>query len=476
MKTLSELIANLDSEEITGEVSKVISSIHFDSRVVEKNSIFVAIKGIEKDGHEFINEATSNGAIVIVYENKNFKTKPDLTYIKVKDSRTTLANLAKNFYNHPSKKLKLVGVTGTNGKTTTATLLYNLFKNLGYRCALLSTIENKVGDKIYPATHTTMNPVAIASFLEQAVAEGCEYAFMECSSHAIDQKRVWGLEFAGAIFTNLTQDHLDYHKTMQDYAKSKKELFDNLSVNSFAIANQDDEWGKYIISETKAKKHLISLKDKKFEQSIKGLKLSWGNTVLESKLIGKFNAYNLLGIYTVAMLLGLLEEKVIKTIKNLKPPAGRLEFISPKKGINGVIDYAHTPDALDNILKTIREMAPNKAKIITVVGCGGERDKLKRPIMGKIAHELSDYVVFSSDNPRNEDPEEILQDVVSELPQTNGKYECESDRAVAIRLAFQHAHEGDIVVLAGKGHEDYQVLKEGKVHFSDKEQWHTLSR
>jgi len=476
MKTLSELITNLDVLEITGNTSRKISSLIFDSKLIKKNSVFIAIKGTVKDGHDFINDAVSGGAGVIVYDKKFVEKKPDVTYVLVKDSRTALANLAQNFYNNPSKKLKLIGVTGTNGKTTTVTLLFNLFETLGYSSALLSTIENKIGKKAYPATHTTPDPVAIASFLNKAVTEECQYAFMECSSHAIDQKRVWGLEFAGAVFTNLTQDHLDYHKTMESYAQSKKEFFDSLPRTSFAVTNQDDPWGEYMVSQTQARKYFVSLKDKKLDQSVKGLNISWDGKTLKSKLVGTFNAYNILGIYTVATLLDITEDKVMQAVARLEAPAGRLEFVRSKSGISGVIDYAHTPDALENVLKTIREVVSNEARIITIVGCGGERDVSKRPIMGKIAYDLSDYVVFSSDNPRSEDPEQILKDIVINLPREMGRYECESDRAKAIRVAIKHAVAGDIILLAGKGHEDYQVLKSRKIHYSDKEQWKIASK
>ncbi|PIQ66585.1 MAG: UDP-N-acetylmuramoyl-L-alanyl-D-glutamate--2,6-diaminopimelate ligase [Candidatus Zambryskibacteria bacterium CG11_big_fil_rev_8_21_14_0_20_42_18] len=476
MKILSELISNLEVVETTGESSLQISSIHFDSKLVEKKSLFVAIKGTSRDGHDFIEEAIKRGATAIVCDQKILKKKPNVTYIRVHDSRIAVALLAQNFYDHPSQKLRLIGVTGTNGKTTTATLLFNLFNSLGYSCALLSTIENKINKKTYPATHTTYEPVALTSFLNEAVSEGCEYAFMECSSHAIDQKRVWGLEFAGAIFTNLTLDHLDYHKTMEAYAKSKKELFDNLSEKSFAVINKDDAWAKYLASQTKAKKYFFSLKETDIKQSLEGLEISWDGETIKSRLIGAFNAYNVVGVYITATLLGIPKEKVLSHIAKLTPPSGRLEFLSSQKGVHAVLDYAHTPDALENVLKTVREITPKGNKIITIVGCGGERDVSKRPIMGKIAFDLSDYTVFSSDNPRSEDPEQILQEMTMGLPSETGRYESESDRAKAIKKAFDYAKAGDIVLLAGKGHEDYQVLKEGKIHFSEKEQWGKISK
>lgn len=476
MKSLSELITNLDILEITGDTTINISSLNFDSKSVVKGSVFVAIKGTMKDGHDFIDNAIGGGASVIIYDKKSIKKNLDATYVLVRDSRTALADLAQNFYNHPSKKLKLVGITGTNGKTTIATLLFNLFENLGYSCALLSTIENKIGKKTYPTNLTTPDPITIASFLDQAVSEGCQYAFMECSSHAISQKRVWGLEFAGAVFTNLTHDHLDYHKTMETYAQSKKKLFDTLPKNSFAVVNQDDVWGEYMVSQTQARKYFFSLKDKKFKQSLEGLEISWEDKKIKSKLIGIFNAYNIFEIYATAKLLEIPENKIISTIAQLNPPSGRLEFIKSKKGVIGVIDYAHTPDALENVLKTIKELMPEGSKIITVVGCSGERDKLKRPIMGKIAYKLSDYVIFSSDNPKSENSRQILKEMTINLPSEIGKYECESDRAKAIAIAFERAKTGDVILMAGKGHENYQYMKDGKIPFSEKEQWEIVSK
>ncbi len=476
MKTLTELVSGLDIVKIDRNRSIKISSIAFDSRLIKKNSLFVAVKGALGDGHKFIDEAIRNGVSVIVYEKKPLKKYPNITYIQVKDSRQALTILANNFYDYPSKKLKLIGVTGTNGKTTTASLLFNLFRNLGYSCALLSTIENKINNQSYPATHTTPDPIALNAFLSQALKKDCKYAFMECSSHAIDQKRIWGLEFTGAIFTNLTQDHLDYHKTMRAYAKAKKTLFDDLPAGSFAVVNQDDPWGEYMVSGTRVKKYFFSLKKKEVRQSLRGIEILWDNKILKSKLIGYFNACNLMGVYVTALLLNISEKKTLAEIKKLDPPSGRLEFLKSKKGVTGILDYAHTPDALEKALKTIRKITPKNNKIITVVGCGGDRDKSKRPIMGQIAYQLSDYVVFSSDNPRNEEPGQILRNVVMNLPPQNNKYECEIDRAKAINIAFKYAKIGDVVLLAGKGHEDYQVLKEGKIHFSEKEIWKKITK
>lgn len=470
MKTSLDLLSDIEILETIGELPPNISSICFDSRLAEKKSIFVAVKGMEADGHVFIDNALARGAIAVVYEKEDINKLPDIVYIRVRDSHAALAKLAQNFYDHPSRKLKLVGVTGTNGKTTTVTLLYKLFRLLGYHTALISTIENKIDEETFPATHTTPNPVTLASFLDQAVARGCAYAFMECSSHAIDQKRVWGLKFAGAIFTNLTHDHLDYHKTIEAYAEAKKQLFDVLPENSFAVANQDDTKSVYILSETKAKKYFFSLKDASLKQSMDGLAIPYDGHIIQTKLIGTFNAYNIIGIYTIAKLLGVPEDKIISTIAQLVPPSGRLEFIKSKTGIYGIVDYAHTPDALENVLGTIREITPRHTRIITVVGCGGDRDKSKRRLMGKISVKLSDYTIFTSDNPRSENPNKILEDIIADLPTPNDKYECQVDRAKAIIIAVGLAKPGDIVLVAGKGHEDYQIIGKEKTHFSDGEE------
>jgi UDP-N-acetylmuramoyl-L-alanyl-D-glutamate--2,6-diaminopimelate ligase len=446
-----------------------ITSIHLDSRQVKKGSTFIAIKGEKLDGHDYIKEAILAGASVIIHEKPLKEKVSGVRYIKVEDARVAVAELAQDFYNHPSEKLKLVGVTGTNGKTTTATLLFKLFRSLGYHSALLSTIENRIDDEIFPATLTTPDPITLTAFLDLAVKRGCKYAFMECSSHAIDQKRTLRLQFAGALFTNLTLDHLDYHKTFEDYARTKKELFDTLPENSFAIANQDDARGEYMLSNTKARKHFFSLKNLGIKQSMDGLTILFDGKTIKTKLIGNFNAYNILGIYLVAKLLSIESDEIISAIETLTPPSGRLEFIKSKKGVYGVVDYSHTPDALENVLKTLKEVAPKGGHIITVVGCGGDRDKSKRPVMGKIAFKLSDYTVFTSDNPRSENAQKILEDIVVDLPKESDKYECEVDRAKAMARASTIARSGDIILVAGKGHEDYQILGEKKIHFSDKE-------
>ena len=463
MKTLSELLSSIEILETVGETSLEISSICFDSRLAEKKSVFVAFKGTETDGHVFIDNALEHGATAVVYEKEVPNKLPGIAYIRVRDSHAALAELAQNFYDHPSRKLKLIGVTGTNGKTTTATLLFKLFEGLGHKSALLSTIENKISDETFSATHTTPDPTAIASFLQEAVRRGCKYAFMECSSHAIDQKRITGLEFTGVIFTNLTHDHLDYHKTMTAYAKSKKALFDSLPANSFALANLDDKMSHYMLKDTPAHKYFFSLDSN-----------ADFNEIIETKLIGKFNAYNALGIYATAVLLGVPADQVKLKLKELEAPAGRMELIESKTGVRGIVDYAHTPDALENVLKTLREVAGSETKVITVVGCGGDRDTTKRPIMARIACGLSDQVILTSDNPRSEDPEKILDDMVAGVP-VGKNFEREPDRARAIAIAVKLSRPGDIVLLAGKGHEDYQILNGGKIHFSDREELKKIS-
>ena len=476
MKILN-LLKNVETVSVQGNTKTEISSICFDSRKATKNCLFVAIKGEKTDGHQFIDYALGKGAKAIVYEKMPKERIPGVVYIKTKDSHLALSLIAQNFYGNPSQKLKLVGVTGTNGKTTTATMLFNMFRLLGFHTALLSTIENKIDNKKYEATHTTPDPIELASFLSIAVSKGCKYAFMECSSHAIHQKRIGGLRFAGTIFTNLTHDHLDYHKTFSSYAKAKKMLFDSLSEKSFAITNSDDKYGKYMVEDTKAHKHFISYKGKTdadfsghiISQTLDGLMIKINKDEIKTKLTGTFNAYNIAGIYATALLLGIKKNKVIGILQKLDPPSGRLQFYKSKKGIFGVVDYAHTPDALENVLRTIREIEP-KSKIITVVGCGGDRDKTKRPVMGRISTKMSDYTIFTSDNPRFEKPESIIDDIVAGLSENTKNFERDADRKKAIKIACKLAKPGDIILLAGKGHEEYQVLEEYTEHLSDMEE------
>ena len=470
-KKISEIVHGLKTLKIIGIKERKISDICFDSRKTKEGSLFVAIKGVNDDGNKFIGDAIKNGSKVIVQEKPVKNIRDDITYILVKNSRSALSKIAQNFYDNPSQKIKLVGVTGTNGKTTTATILYKTFRLLGHSTALISTIENKINDQIFPTIQTTPDPVSLSEFLNLAVANGCQYAFMECSSHAIDQKRIEGLSFAVAIFTNLTHDHLDYHKTLMTYAETKKKLFDNLAKNSFALANADDPKARFMLKNTKAKKYFLSLqKPSNFKgnitsQSLDGLKMKINGKEIKTKMIGKFNAYNILGVLATTKLLNLTEHKVISNLKKLSAPEGRMDFLKSKNGVYGVIDYAHTPDALKSVLKTLTEIKNNEAKIITVVGCGGDRDKTKRPIMGKIACSLSDHVIFTADNSRSESTIDIIRNITVSLKEKN--FESIENRAEAIKKACKMAKPKDVVLIAGKGHEKYQTANNKTIYFSD---------
>lgn len=468
---ISKLIKNIDILKIKRNTDIDISSINFDSRKTKKGSLFIAVRGTNNDGNLFIKDAIKNGAVAVIYDSNIKNFDENTTYIKVRDSHIALAEIASNFYENPSRKLELVGVTGTNGKTTVATLLYKLFLSLDHKTALISTIENKINKKTLPTTHTTPDPITLNKLLAEAVKKGCKYAFMECSSHAIDQKRIHGLEFAGCIFTNLTHDHLDYHKTLQKYAETKKKLFDFLPEKSFAIANADDKKHQFMLKDTKARKYTYSIKKdsdyfgKVINKSMDGSTILINGKKIETKLIGDFNTHNILAIFATAKILKITESKIITNISKLNPPKGRLEFIKSKRGIYGVVDYAHTPDALEKILITIKSIGGNH-KIITVIGCGGDRDKTKRPIMARIACKMSDFSIFTSDNPRSEKPEKIIKDMILGLTD-NKKFQCIIDRKKAIISACKKATSGDIVLVAGKGHENYQIFKDKTVFFSD---------
>lgn len=458
MVKIKDLIPGLDILKVVGDVSIYIDNLSFDSRKIAKNSLFISVEGIENDGHDFIDETIKKGARAIVHQ-KNIKRKKEgITYIQVSDSRRSIGIIAQNFYNHPSHRLKLIGVTGTNGKTTIVTLLFKIFRVLGYHVALISTVENRIDEKIYLTNHTTPDPITLTKFLKEAVDNHVEYAFMECSSHGIEEERIAGLEFAGGIFTNLTLDHLDYHKTFKKYTEVKKRFFDQLSEKTFALANADDPKGKYMLSNTLARKYFFSLSSS-----------AEFTSVPKTKLIGRFNAYNVLAVYASTTLLGITKKKVRTILSKLDPPSGRLEFVKSKKGVLGVVDYAHTPDALKNILTTLNDLRKRGKKLITLIGCGGDRDKTKRPIMGKVAVTLSDYVIFTSDNPRGEEPNDILNDIVAGVPKKAKNYECISDRTKAIKRICNMVSSGDIVLAAGKGHETCQIFKDKTIHFSDLE-------
>ncbi len=474
---LQMLLSDLPVLKVEGTSDKEIKSIEFDSRKVGQESLFVAVKGVNVDGHDFIEKAIEKGANVIVAEKELAVESPDLTWILVENSAEALGQVAAAFYGHPSRKIKLVGVTGTNGKTTVATLLYQLFSSMGYKTGLLSTIENKIGNKVLDATHTTPDAVALNALLRDMVDAGCDFAFMEVSSHAISQCRIAGLSFTGAIFTNMSHDHLDYHKTFRAYIDAKKKFFDDLPKSAFALVNTDDKRGNVMVQNTAAKIYRYSLtsladfKAKIIENSLKGLHLDLDNTEFFSRLIGDFNAYNLLAVYGTAILLGYDKMEVLQALSNLTTAEGRFDYVLDPKGERiGIVDYAHTPDALEKVLNTIFELRQDDVKIITVVGCGGDRDKAKRPKMAKVAVDYSDQVVLTSDNPRSEDPVQIIREMEDGLP-AYGKYKALSiqDRKNAIKTACRLAQKGDIVLVAGKGHEKYQEINGVKHPFDDKE-------
>ncbi len=476
MAALKDLLYKVSIQSVVGDTSTDVKEIVFDSRLVKSGDLFVAINGTQVDGHEYIEQVIDKGAIAIVCENIPTELKSSITYIQVHNSSQALGILASNYYHNPSTKLKLVGVTGTNGKTSTVTILQRLFIKLGYNVGLLSTVENRINDVVYPSTHTTPDPIQLNKILSDMVAKKCTHAFMEVSSHAAVQQRIAGLHFAGAVFTNITHDHLDYHKTFDEYIRAKKLFFDGLSADAFALVNVDDKRGNVMLQNTKASKHHFALKSpaefkaKMIANTFQGLELEIDNKDIWFKQIGSFNAYNLLGVYATAVLLGEDNEEVLLQLSNIETAKGRFDQIRSTTGIVAIIDYAHTPDALQNVLDTITDLAGGIEKIITVVGCGGNRDATKRPIMGGIAAKLSHKVILTSDNPRNEAPEEIIAQMEAGVSITNRKKVISiTDRREAIKTACSLAEPGDIVLVAGKGHEDYQEIKGVKHHFDDKE-------
>ncbi len=460
MKILNDLLEEIIIIETHGNIDAPVSSVSLSSKNIKQNSLFVALTGNVVDGHDFINEVIEKGATSIVYEKEIDDFKPGITYVRVTDTHSAIGLVASNFYDNPSQKLKLVGVTGTNGKTTTATLLHQLFRDLGLKAGMIGTVVNKVNDKSYEAERTTPDGVALNELLAEMVDDGCEYCFMEVSSHSVCEKRIAGLHFIGGIFTNLTLDHLDYHKTIDNYCDAKKGFFDILPATGFAIANIDDDRGEYMLSSTKAMKYRLSLKkEADFTER------------LDTKLLGEFNVYNILGVYAVAVLLGQDETKVKEIIKNLNSVPGRFQSIKSKDGITGIVDYAHTPDALENVLKTANSMK-GKGKLIAVVGCGGDRDRSKRPIMARIGYDMSDILILTSDNPRTEKPEDILEEMkkgIEELYFENKVYII-TDRYEAIEKACELSKSGDYILIAGKGHENYQEVNGIKTHFDDMEE------
>lgn len=477
MKQLKDILYKVSIELVRGTTDLSIDQVVFDSRSVKNNSLFVAIRGALSDGHQFIDQAVQSGASAIVCEELPQDLKEHITYIQVKDTKLALAFLASNFYDNPSQNLQLIGVTGTNGKTTVATLLYKLFRKAGYKVGLISTVVIKLDDQEFPTRLTTPDSLTINSYLKKMNEEGMEYCFMEVSSHGIDQKRTAGLTFAGGIFTNLTQDHLDYHKTFEEYRNVKKKFFDELPKSAFALSNIDDRNGQFMLQNTKARIRTYALKSaadyraKILEGSFQGMLLNITGQEVWTQLIGEFNAYNLLAIYATADLLGLDKVENLKYVSELDAVEGRFEyFISPVQKVTAIVDYAHTPDALKNVLQTINQIRTKTENLFTVVGCGGDRDKDKRPKMGQIAAHLSDQVIFTSDNPRTEDPEEIIRDIEKGVEvQYSHKTLSIVDRAQAIKTACKMAGENDIILIAGKGHENYQEVNGKRHHFDDME-------
>lgn len=476
MKHLNQILDQLEIISITGNPEVEVSSVITDSRKATPGSLFVALTGVQVDGHAYIDNALELGASIIISEKEVDNKKEGITYVLVKDTADAIGKIATHWYDNPSTKVKLVGVTGTNGKTTTATLLFRLFRKLGYSVGLLSTVANYIDDKVIPATHTTPDPLSLNEILHQMVEAGCEYVFMEVSSHAIHQKRISGLEFDGAIFSNLTQDHLDYHKTMAEYLKVKKSFFDHLPSSAFALTNADEKNGMVMVQNTKATVHTYGvLNEAEFrarilETRFTGSSITINNRELEVFFVGVFNVYNILSVYASAILLGQNQEEVLTALSTLKPVSGRFETLYSPNGYTVVVDYAHTPDALENVLSSIDEVLEQDGHIITVVGCGGNRDRTKRPLMAQVAAKFSSQLILTSDNPRYEEPMVIINDMADGLSsQENQKTLLIEDRKQAIRTACMLAKPKDVILIAGKGHEDYQDIKGVKHHFSDQE-------
>jgi UDP-N-acetylmuramoyl-L-alanyl-D-glutamate--2,6-diaminopimelate ligase len=473
---LQEILYKVRIRSVHGKLDVDVNDLQLDSRKVGMGSAFIAVKGTHADGHQFIEVVTTLQPAAIICETMPAKLKDGITYIQVENSAAASGLLAHNFFGQPSEKLKLVGVTGTNGKTTITTLLYKLFSSLGHTCGMLSTVQNQIGSKVLPATHTTPDPISLNKLLHDMLEAGCTHVFMETSSHAIHQHRIDGLYYTGGIFSNITHDHLDYHKTFDEYIRVKKLFFDSLSSAAFAITNADDKRGDVMLQNTAAAKYTYSLKTtadfkgKILENNLTGLVMLVNDQEVHFRLIGEFNAYNLLAVFGTAICLGEEKAEILRNLSVLSGAEGRFDYmISPKEKIMGIVDYAHTPDALENVLSTLRKLRKNDERIITVVGCGGDRDKTKRPIMGEVACQLSDKVVFTSDNPRSEEAEAILKDMEEGLnTAARRKFISISDRKEAIKTAVNLSEPSDIVLVAGKGHEKYQDIKGVKYPFDDK--------
>jgi len=476
MKALTELLRDVNIKQIKGAADAIISGITYDSREVKSGSMFFAVKGTRVDGHSFIAQVIEKGAIAIVCENLPEIISEGVTYIQVEDSSYSSGTIASNWFGNPSKKLKLVGITGTNGKTTTVTLLFNLFRELGYHTGLLSTILNRIDDEIIPSTHTTPDAIQLNFLLNHMVEKGCSYCFMEVSSHSIVQNRIAGLTFTGGIFSNITLDHLDFHKTFDEYLKAKKRFFDELPSTAFALTNLDDRNGLVMLQNTKASKHTYSFqrmadfKGRIIEAPLDGLHLDLDGNEIWCRLVGKFNGYNLMTVYAASVLLEQDPLEVLTILSNLESVEGRFDYIKSPQGIIGIVDYAHTPDALQNVLETINQLRTGNEMLITVVGCGGDRDKSKRPIMAKIAARLSDRVILTSDNPRSEVPEQIIAEMLAGVEKEFARnVQNITDRHDAIRIACAMSRDNDVILIAGKGHEKYQDINGVKHPFDDKE-------
>ena len=474
---LQDLLYKVNILMLVGDTNIEVLDVCFDSRRIKKKGLFIAINGEISDGHQYIQNAIKEGAIAIIVEKMPIELNDNITYIQVVSSYNALAIIAANFYKTPSERIKLIGVTGTNGKTTIVSLLHQLFTLLNNKVGMLSTIENKILDKSLPSTHTTPDPLQINYLLNEMIAKGCKYCFMEVSSHALSQSRVSGLHFTGGVFTNLTQDHLDYHNTFQEYRDVKKSFFDSLNKDAFALVNKDDKNASKMLEGTKAKRLSYALKSladyrcKVLENQFEGMLLQINKVDVWVKLVGDFNAYNIVSVYAIAKQFGLEDYEVLTALSMLNPVQGRFQFIRSEDAIRGVVDYAHTDDALKNVLTTINSIRTNTESLITIVGCGGDRDKSKRPLITQVACNLSTQVIITSDNPRSEEPEEIIQDMIAELdPLQKQKVLVITDRRQAIMTAGKLAKENDIILLAGKGHEKYQEINGERLPFDDMEE------
>jgi len=475
MKRLSEILRQTPVREVLGDGERPVGGLTYDSRAVKPGDCFFAVRGTQADGHAFIPAAVAAGAAAVVCEQLPADPAPGVTYVAVPDSAGAMADLAAAFYDYPSRELKLVGITGTNGKTTTATLLYDLVRALGYKAGLISTVVYRIEGREVEATHTTPDSIRLNALMREMADAGCEFCFMECSSHAIVQERTRGLSFAGGIFSNITHDHLDYHKTFAEYIRAKKRFFDMLPAGSFALTNLDDRNGRVMVQNTAAAVHTYSLRGmadfrcRIVETHLDGMLLRIDGQEVWVGLLGRFNAYNLLAVYGTAVLLGLDRSEVLRVLSTLRPVSGRFEIVRAANGTTAVVDYAHTPDALENVLRTIEEIRTPQQQLLVVCGCGGDRDRTKRPEMAQIAVQYASTAIFTSDNPRHESPEAILDEMVAGLdPGT--RYLRIADRAEAIRTAVMLSHPGDVILVAGKGHETYQIISDVKHHFDDREE------